>query len=324
MRVAFFLPEKYLPPGARRAQWADGSVQVLERSGKAACAHCWIYQTWLELREAMPEAELVYRMPDDGIVVTLAGFLGRKHRPAPRRFTAAVVADTATHPFGQVQILQNAAHARALPGSVFVPLWPHPNLIPRDSARGGRFEHVDFFGVPQNLAPELREPAWADRVRRELGLTFRSIDASGWHDYSETDCALAIRSFDGAPHRRKPSTKLYNAWMAGVPFIGGSDSAYAADGAPGSDYLAARTGEELLVHLKTLRDNPALRERLVAAGSVAVRPFTRDAVRERWVRLLRDELPVRAEHWFALSPGARALSTGLNRLRLWADRLGPA
>ncbi len=85
--------------------------------------------------------------------------------------------------------------------------------------------------------------------------------------------------------------------MAGVPFIGGSDSAYAADGAPGKNYLVATSVEELLEHLKQLQENAALRTMLVQNGLQAGQVFTQEATLRYWKKLVEETIPVRAFQW---------------------------
>ena len=94
-----------------------------------------------------------------------------------------------------LHIVQNAAHGRRLWNAAFMPLWPHPNLIPRDPARSDRFENVCFFGDPSNLARELTERRWQRKLKDELDVEFVVCGADRWHDYSEVDCVVAVRGF---------------------------------------------------------------------------------------------------------------------------------
>ena len=99
-------------------------------------------------------------MPEEGTIVTLSNFLHPNFRASNKQFVAAAVADFLPHAGAQIQILQNAAHARLFLGSVFIPHWPQPNLIPRDPARGDRFETLAYFGDSQNLAVEKSPGSW--------------------------------------------------------------------------------------------------------------------------------------------------------------------
>ena len=125
--------------------WDSGKIPDLLPGGKSASAQAWLFQTWEAVRGAV-DSSIVDRIPDSGIVVTLSNFLPPGFRASKKQFIAAVVADFLPHPGAQLQVVQNAAHAKRLPGSVFMPHWPQPNHIPRDSARGDRFETLAFFG----------------------------------------------------------------------------------------------------------------------------------------------------------------------------------
>lgn len=320
MEVFFYLPEKYLPDTARQEAWKSDTITTLEEGGKIACAQCWIYQTWLALEKSGCRVRLVHTLPDEGVLVTLSGCVGENFRPGPRLFFADIVADFVPHPAAHLHILQNAIHAQRLPHSVFMPLWPHPNLLPRDPARGPRFENLGFFGDASNLAPELRDPAWRKTLHDHTGLTLQTVSADHWHDYRETDCVLAIRGFLRSSYLHKPATKLYNAWLAGVPFIGGLDSAYRGDAQPGREYLAAASLPELDAHLKRLRTDPAFRTELVKAGTRKSKQFDRPAILERWRVLVENTLPETASRWMKKSAVERQVFSLAQRARVWMDR----
>jgi len=288
------LPDKYLPNGPDQEAWKSGSIRKLEESGKITCAQCWIYQTWAALSAAGIPCELSSAIPGEGILLALSGFFHDSWRPPRGVFFADIVADFLPHPSAHLHIVQNGTHARRLPRSVFMPLWTHPNLVARDPSRGATFENVCFLGDPGNLAPELRSREWQDQLEKTPGLRLDVRRADRWHDYSDVDCVLAIRDFTRSRQLHKPGTKLYNAWLAGVPFIGGNDSAYAADGNCGVDYLKAESPEAVLAHLRRLRDDPAFRSSLVANGREAGKAFTRDKTLRRWERLVMETLPDRA------------------------------
>jgi hypothetical protein len=200
-----------------------------------------------------------------------------------------------------------------------MPLWPHPNLLPRESARGTTFENICFFGDKQNLAPELRDPNWRSQLN-ELGLDLKIHGADHWHDYREADGVIAVRDFGFSRHLHKPGTKLYNAWLAGVPFLGGRDSAYAGDGCPGENYLRATTPEELLTHIRRLKEDITLRTRLTDAGHVAGKGFTPAATLERWQNLVTRDLPPLAEDWRRRGSLSRRTFYFAQKVRVWRDR----
>ncbi len=321
MEVSFFMPEQYLPETARREAWKSGAPIQLEQAGKAACVQCWIYQTWVHLSKSGYPAKLVHQMPEEGLVVALTGNLHPTFRPGRSLFVVGVVADGLPHPHVHWHILQNAAWAKRLSRSSYVPLWTQPNLVPRDPSLGDRFTNVRFYGDETNLTSELRDSSFVLHCKNHLGLNLEGVNAERWHDYSDTDGAFAIRRFDNAPCHHKPATKLANAWLAGVPFIGGADSAYASEGQVGVDHMACRTLEEFLSALQILKSDPALREKLVAEGRRAGERHTIHALTTRWTKLLSTEVPEQALQWHKKSAAERRLFFLNQQLRLMINRI---
>ncbi len=319
MQVHFYLPERYLPDPARQEAWRSGKITRLEEAGKVACAQCWIYQTWVALERSGFPVRLTHAIPSEGILVGLTNLLTADFRVPEHVFFVGVVADYLADARAHLHVVQNKAHARRLRNAAFMPLWPQPNLLARDPTRLDRFENVCFFGESSNLAPELADIRWKDELRNELGLNFIVCRADRWHDYWEADCVVAIRGFGRSSYVHKPATKLYNAWLAGVPFIGGMDSAYAADGEPGHDFLQAATPEELFGHLRRLQEDLSLRKQLVTAGKSSGRGFSFDATLERWQRLLGETVPELAAHWRDKSSSKRRLFRALQAASVWVD-----
>lgn len=317
-RPRFFIPAHHLPPEDRRAAWESGTGHpILEQSGKSACAQCWIYQTWQELAD---RAELVTTLPDSGIVVGLSGTLPAQFQPPAEMFLIDVVADGDPHPSAHWHVVQNAAHARRLPRSTFIPLWGQPGLIPRAASRARIFENIDFFGDPPNLAGELATPEFADHLHSLTGLRLRFRNAASWHDYRTTDCAIGIRSFSRKKFLHKPSTKMYNAWTAGVPFIGGPESGLLSDARAGQDFLLCRSPADVIAALKTLQSSPALQSRLIRNGALRLRHFDRTAVRKRWIHLLNDLAPNRARQRARYPRPVLYAADHLHRVMLEIDR----
>ena len=178
-----------------------------------------------------------------------------------------------------------------------MPHWPQPNLIPRDPLRGELFEIAAFFGDTSNLLRELADPEFLSRLQAETGVRLEIRGADRWHDYSDVDLVLAVRDFSRSLHLHKPATKLYNAWLAGVPLIGGGDSAYSAEAKAGADYLVARSAEECIRWVKQLRDTPSLRDSIVKSGQKKSATRSRDAVRKMWENFCSVELPERIQKW---------------------------
>lgn len=286
MPVAFHLPVRHRPDQLRQQAWQTGGAVPLEPEGKTATAQAWIYQTWWHLSRAGADVTLVEDLPDEGVVITLNGWLAPDYFARPELFVAGVVADGLPHAGVDLQIVQNLWHARRLPGAVFMPHWPQPGLVPRDPARGGKMENVCFFGDPKNLAAGLRAPEWRRKLLETTGAHFEERGAESWHDYHEVDAVVAVRGFGKANQPHKPATKLYNAWLAGVPFIGGNDSAYRAEATPGADYLVAGSPDEVIDLVLKMRSSPEWRADLVAHGRKRAEESGGQKLTERWSTLL--------------------------------------
>lgn len=315
------MPEHCLPSVEERAKWLSGKPVHLTQSGKAASVQAWIYRTFINLSAAGADVELCHRIPDEGIVVALTGNLSNDFKSPPGIFLIGVVADGAPHPACHVHILQNAIHAARLPRSTYIPHWPQPDLVPREQGRGDTFENLLFYGDPRNLAPELKDPSFSRILRERLGMTLVIAEADRWHDYSDADCVIAIREFGSRRFLGKPATKLYNAWMAGVPFIGGMDSAFSSDGREGIDYLCCNTPGEVLSALQQLQLDPQFRNSLVIQGEQAAKGFSAEAITKRWIGYLRSVIAGPVASHARKSGLARVLDRRNTQLTLMLDRL---
>ena len=321
MRISFCLPQEHVPDADWVKALLAGKPLLLKQGGGVATNQCWIYQTWTLLITTGTRCYAFSQLPAEGIIVTLSGALPTPCKTPDKAFLVAIVADGRPHPLAHFHIVQNKAHAERLPQVFFMPHWPQPGLVPRDPKRGSRFESISFFGYSNNLAAELRSPQWRQRLQEELGLQLHLPEVHTWYDYSQTDCVLAIRDFSKSRHFHKPATKLYDAWHAGVPFIGGRDSAYAADGNPGEDYLVATSPEEVFQHLKHLKTNEAFRASLVEKGFQTGANFTQEATLQRWRILMEETLPTLASDWQLASTKRRSWFSITQRFLCWADRL---
>jgi hypothetical protein len=167
-----------------------------------------------------------------------------------------------------------------------MPHWPQPGLLPRDPARGAKVEKICFFGDPSNLAPGLRTPEWRQKLLGTTGASFDLRSAENWHDYHDVDAVVAVRGFGKGSQPHKPATKLYNAWLAGVPFIGGRDSAYRAEAMPGTEYLVAGSPDEVIDLVLRLRNSPEWRAEIVARGRKRAEELDKQKLTGRWSILL--------------------------------------
>ena len=250
----------YYPPGADDADIpASNGVFTSYRAGY----YNWSVKTYGCLSKMGFPCRLTHVLPDEGIIVSHRHFFKNTMLPNRRQLFVCAVADFWRHPFAQLHIVQNPTDpllvdaAPSWPAS-FIPLWPESGLIPRDPARGDRFENVAYYGLPPRLAPQLRSEKFAARLR-EHGFNFRIVPRDRWNDYSDTDAVLAVRSFAPVSWHKFPPSKLYNSWHAGVPALLGSESAYQAERRSEYDYFEVHSADEVLETLLRLRGDQRLR-----------------------------------------------------------------
>ena len=105
---------------------------------------------------------------------------------------------------------------------------------------------------------------------------------------------VAIRGFGRSSYVHKPATKLYNAWLAGVPFIGGMDSP-TADGEPGRDFSKRRRPKSSSAIFAVFK-KISLRKQLVTAGKSSGRGFSLTLPSSAG-RLLGETVPELAARW---------------------------
>lgn len=193
-------------------------------------------------------------------------------------------------------------------------LWPQPGIVPR-APTGPAVQRVGYLGQTYNGNLAWDEDRWR-QLLQPLGVEFVAKSPDRWHDFSDLDAAIAIRSFGDAPHSAKPPSKLINAWLAGVPFIGGADSAYVQAGTPGVDYLRASTPQDVVRAVAALRSDPGLAAALVDRGRERAARFDNAAILRRWIDVIEGPVARRYARWSASPRQERVRS----RMLIAADR----
>jgi hypothetical protein len=271
----------------------------------------WIVQTCLYLKLSGFPCELTGTMPDEGILfVASSSSLPRTLKPKPKILLVYLQGDRMPHAYAHLQVVQNKHETRYFQNSYFIQHWVHTGLIPRDPARGDRFEVAAFFGKPSNLAPELLTQEWETQLST-LGLKWCFKAQGQWHNYSDVDVIVAIRSFNpdqiAAKLGRKPASKLYNAWHAGVPAILGDEPAFRDERHSDLDYIEVDSLQATIAALKQLRDRPEFRHAMVENGRVRAQETTPSKIIEQWEDfLVRVAIP-NYERWYNTSSIHRQL-----------------
>ncbi|NCR14306.1 MAG: hypothetical protein GPJ22_18095 [Microcystis aeruginosa LL13-03] len=306
--IYFYLPQPYFPkrlPASAAENWPGFGLGL----------HAWTLQTYLRLKEEGFPCQLVDRLPSEGIVLLHHNAL-RVHqkpvKPSPKLLLICIKAEGDWYPYAQLHVVQNPAAANPRNGWHYLPHWTQPGLIPRCQRRGDRLETIAYFGHTANLAPELQSPSW-ERQLAALGLRwqpiinhnrwddFQQVD-SRWHDYSQIDAIVAVRRF----HTRekwddKPATKLYNAWLAGVPALLGVESAYRSEGTDQVNYLEVTSLKHLLTTLQQLQTDLPLHHALVKNGAWQAQSFLPAKITQKWREFLLEIAVPAFSDWVSLS-----------------------
>ena len=243
----------------------------------------WIAQSYLQLKNFGIDIALSSTPPEQGAFVAAAYVMPSNFRPTHDQFFISVSADGPPHLGGDLHIVQNKAQEKLLPQSRFIPHWPQPGLIGRDYQRGSKFENIVYIGDQKNLSPYLASSSWRQRLS-EFGLNWimQQQERRDPADMSEYDAVVAIRSFNQTGFIRKPASKLVNALLANCPAVCGREFAYREVAPRGSCYLEATSANHLLKQLLALKNDVALRSRIVENGRLAVLPYTASSVLNSW------------------------------------------
>jgi hypothetical protein len=331
--ISFYLPKEYTPTAEWLAAWKKKEPLPMELEGLKATGQCWITQTWLQLQAAGKEYHFTTSIPYEGIMIAVGGTLGSHFQPSSSLFLVDITTDGLPHPHAHFHLIQNRAHSKRfttsskswkLPGA-FLPLWAQPSLIPRDRERGPHIQELSYFGHSENLDPKLLTKSWQQKLH-QLGVHLTVIPPEKWHDYSSTDLVLATRPFhkkklSSPGYLQKPATKLYNAWLAGVPAIVGQESAFLAEGTAGEDFLLANSPEEILTKIAKLQENQNLYQLMIKRGQQKARSFTATAITQKWTYLLEEILPQKAREHFQQPILVQRAKEQLHQWGCWVDRV---
>jgi hypothetical protein len=299
-RISFYLlPQDHASVKERTA--GSGDATPIAKIVQNSPALIWTWLTYTRVKQAGVECELTDTFPRQGIVVSAACSVPLMLRTPPQVCHVCAVADAPPRFYPQIQVLQNVEQLRqysssfAIPSLQHIPHWAQPDLVPREQGRGETFVNIGFVGAKNQMAPELISAAANERFA-ELGLRWMAVHKD-FNDYSKIDCLVGIRSFDGRSYDFKPASKLVNAWLAGVPAVLGPESAFRAAGKPGEDYLEAASLDDLFTALRTLKQKPTLRAKLVSSGREKMKSYSDEAITKKWVDLLTIHAPAVHTRW---------------------------
>ncbi|OCR01404.1 hypothetical protein BCD67_23410 [Oscillatoriales cyanobacterium USR001] len=290
--IYFYIPQSQWPVGDMPQipeEYGDWMSAWGSRYGRGK--YDWTLQTYLYLKADGLPCELIDFMPKEGIVIAHRDFLSNNLKPSSKLLIICIKVDRDPHPYAQLQVVQNhqdelLKRSQFLWQSYPVRFWLQSKLIPRDPNRGDRFENVAFFGVLDNLAVELQQPQWQEQLSA-LGLRWEVVKCDRWHDYSEVDVIVAVRSFDDLnTFDSKPASKLINAWQAGIPAILGRESAYRHERKSELDYIEVASTDDAIAALLRLKNDFDLRQKMVKNGMIRVENIGNNTITLQWYDFL--------------------------------------
>lgn len=333
-RISFYIHPRFWPqaeiPASADVAWSGFNLGI----------YTWTIQTALRLKRAGLACELTAKLPADGIVLAHRDCMsvdGERITAGPERLLINLAADIGLYSPANLQVVQNQTQARFFQNCHCILLWPEPGLVPRDPARGDRFENIAYIGNEKSIAPEMRNGDFANRMST-LGFAwipktgqFHYNDPStyriggAWSDYRAIDAVCAVRRFiprtAGSAFDHKPPSKLINAWIAGVPAILGHESAFRALRRDPLDYVEVCSVEETLAALTGLRESTERRRAMRDNGWARVPEVNAAAIERRWLQFI-EEVAVPAYYRWVRVPGSLQRITPVkNALAYEASRI---
>ncbi len=244
----------------------------------------WIAQSYVLLRDALAargyEVRFGSRHPWHGIGIAHWDDLNALFNGAHRAHVIGVRADRSRLESCERVIVQNDIGPLA-PCERYIALWPQPGLVPRDPARGTTVRTVGYFGRMGRVPGWMRGGELAARLAA-IGVALE-LREDAWNDYRDVDVALAVRTESPSMLLQKPASKLYNAWLAGVPALLAPEPAFARLRSSPLDYLDVHDADGIVAAVERLQREPATYAAMVARGRERGASFTRDALAARWI-----------------------------------------
>ncbi|MBC8053455.1 MAG: hypothetical protein H7Y13_10365 [Sphingobacteriaceae bacterium] len=212
----------------------------------------------------------------------------------PEHFIVCVRADYPGRKWSHYHLVQNKRQLKS--NTAYIPHWVQPGLIGRDHPQRQGVMRVGYSGqvFNKNFAGSVSD--W-EKMLAPHGIEFVTLTNGIWHNLKDVDVLIGIRGFNSRPYNTKPPTKLFNAWHAKIPFIGGNDSAYKQVGVPGKDYLVAKTPKQALDAILRLKGDPSLYQNIVENGSKKAEQYTEERIMQVWVEVLTNQILKRYNAW---------------------------
>lgn len=268
-------------------------VDTAWENGEELCSrYSWTWAVYQLLKRAGYEISVGYSYREHAInIIHYYGVMAAGIKPH-KFFTVYLRADYRSMPFAHLQIVQNKMQSRER--AIWIKHHPQPGMKPRKAMRN-EVTNVAFFGSPTNSVTLSRTTL--AKLNQE-GLTFYyNTGFADRSDYSSIDIAIGIREFSTKRFDHKPATKMTNAWLAGIPFVGGFDSAFEQNGKPGHDYIQVADESDLIEQLVTLKNNPSIYQHYLENTRDKAKDYSFEACSESWNLLVEQHVMPVYENW---------------------------
>lgn len=252
----------------------------------------WCLQSYLRLSLVGRPVTCGNSLVDDGINIVHGKQL-RQLKATAKHFLVCARADFPPCRWAHFQLVQNRLQLGR--NTVYVPHWPQPGIRPRDDSRT-TVQHVAYSGLTYNGNMAGTVEQWSASLRAE-GFEFSVLTGETTCDLRHVDVMVAVRSFDQRTYSHKPPSKLFNAWAARTPLIGGYDSAFSQVGRPGVDYIRVKSLEEAVIALRRLRDEPVFYRDIVQSGTSRFRQYESGQLTQYWWDILAGPIRERYQRW---------------------------
>lgn len=257
----------------------------------------WLGRSFLILREFGWSVSCSATFEQGAINAISADRIDARIVPLPV-FTVVFQSDLRWFAHGDAFIVQNPTQHSARRRRFYIPHWPPPVVIPRDRSRTN-VTRVGLMGIPWIRA--LSTSSFRC-IFAHLGLDVIDLwKERRWHNYSDIDVLIAIRSFDRRTHDTKPPWKLFTAWLARCPLVAGNDSAFSYEGDPNRDYIRVTTIEEMCSAITRLRDDSEYYRQIVEAGCEKSKDISIVRIESRWAQVFVSHIFPVYENYFHLT-----------------------
>lgn len=277
--------------------WQRELLSLYERgeawSGKHSNFTPWIAQTYAELIKRGFDFEITDSLSVDGIILADRDTLGNSYPFLLNSFLICTKSDREFHPSATFHVTHNRRdedniEEKKIWGSHYIDHWPMPNIIPRDSQRGSKLENIAYIGSRSQLADEMKDSSWKQRLA-QIGVNWIPIfDSRLWNDYTNIDLIIAARRFPSPPYHYKGSIKLINSWYAGVPSLLAPESSFINDKVSEYDFIQVNSIEDAYKSIKFLQSNRIFYLQMIERCNERRQLLTRESISNQWVDFFRE------------------------------------